>query len=145
MFMQIINEQLQVNENEKQCNSQLHETENKKAIFKQLTCFRFKQLMFVFDKTSFALPFFMAVYEEQWGGDWGRNEGWHRRRNSPGAVPLWGAKSLRVRRKVPTLSQLLSSVQYICSQKSQVRAWGRQTCFLPRAPSDLVTPLVVIA
>jgi len=26
-------------------------------------------------------------------------------------------------------------------EKSQVRTWGRQTCFLPRAPSNLVTPL----
>jgi len=30
------------------------------------------------------------------------------------------------------------------SEKPQVRIWGRQTCFLPRAPSDLVTPLAVI-
>jgi len=28
------------------------------------------------------------------------------------------------------------------SERSQVRTWGRQTCFLPRAPSNLVTPLV---
>ena len=27
------------------------------------------------------------------------------------------------------------------SERSQVRTWGRQTCFLPRAPSNLVTPL----
>ena len=27
------------------------------------------------------------------------------------------------------------------SKKPQVRTWGRQTCFLPRAPSSLVTPL----
>ena len=26
-------------------------------------------------------------------------------------------------------------------EKYQVRTWGRQTCFLPRAPSNLVTPL----
>ena len=27
------------------------------------------------------------------------------------------------------------------SKRSQVRTWGRQTCFLPRTPSNLVTPL----
>jgi len=27
------------------------------------------------------------------------------------------------------------------SGRPQVRTWGRQTCFLPRAPSNLVTPL----
>jgi len=28
------------------------------------------------------------------------------------------------------------------SEGSQVRTWGRQTCFLPRAPSNLITPLL---
>jgi len=28
------------------------------------------------------------------------------------------------------------------SERPQVRTWGRQTCFLPRAPSNLVTPLL---
>ena len=28
------------------------------------------------------------------------------------------------------------------SERPQVRTWGRQTCFLPRAPSNLVTSLV---
>jgi len=27
------------------------------------------------------------------------------------------------------------------SERSQVRTWGRQTCFLPRAPFNLITPL----
>jgi len=27
------------------------------------------------------------------------------------------------------------------SERLKVRAWGRQTCFLPRAPCNLVTPL----
>jgi len=27
------------------------------------------------------------------------------------------------------------------SERSQVRTWGRQNCFLPRAPFNLVTPL----
>ena len=29
------------------------------------------------------------------------------------------------------------------SERPQVRTWGRQTCFLPRAPSILVTPLSI--
>jgi len=28
------------------------------------------------------------------------------------------------------------------SERHQVRTWGRQTCFLPQAPSNLVTPLL---
>jgi len=28
------------------------------------------------------------------------------------------------------------------SERLQVRTWGRQTCFLPWAPSNLVTPLL---
>jgi len=30
------------------------------------------------------------------------------------------------------------------SERLQVRTWGRQTCFLPRAPSHLGTPLVLV-
>jgi len=29
------------------------------------------------------------------------------------------------------------------SERPQVRTWGRQTCFLPRAPSNIVTPLSI--
>jgi len=39
------------------------------------------------------------------------------------------------------MSQALSSVQYIASGRAHVRTWRRQTWFLPRAPSNLVTPL----
>ena len=62
-----------------------------------------------------------------------------------------GGKSLREpqngcggRRKVPTMSQVLSSIQYctFTSERPQFRTWGCQTCFLPRAPSNLVTPLL---
>jgi len=38
-------------------------------------------------------------------------------------------------------SQVISTIHYICSERPQVRTWGRQTCFLPWAPSNLVTPL----
>jgi len=30
------------------------------------------------------------------------------------------------------------------SERPQVRTWGRQTCFLPVAPSNLITPLPII-
>jgi len=61
------------------------------------------------------------------------------------------------RRKVPTMSQVLCSIQQICFRKSSgstigepnfdhgapVRPRGRQTCLLLRAPSNLVTPLSI--
>jgi len=46
------------------------------------------------------------------------------------------------RRKVPTMPQVLSSTAHICFRKISGQTWGRQTDFLPRAPSNLVTPLV---
>jgi len=55
-----------------------------------------------------------------------------------------GAEWLRRRRKVPTMSQVLSSIppySTFGSERSQVRTWGRQTCFLPRTPSNHLTPL----
>ena len=39
-----------------------------------------------------------------------------------------------------TMPQVLSSMQYICFRKTCFE-WGRHTYFLPRAPSNLVTPL----
>jgi len=36
------------------------------------------------------------------------------------------------RRKIPTMSQILSSIQHICFQKTSGSNMGRQTCFLPR-------------
>ena len=56
-------------------------------------------------------------------------------RNSPGAESLRGAP------KGPNsvTSTLFNSS--FASERSRVRKWGRQTCFLPRAPFNLVTPL----
>jgi len=34
-----------------------------------------------------------------------------------------------------------SQYSTFASERPQVRTWGRQTCFLPRAPSNLVTSL----
>ena len=44
------------------------------------------------------------------------------------------------RRKVLTMSQVLR----LLPKDLQVRTYGRQTCFLPRVPSNLVTSLAVI-
>jgi len=44
--------------------------------------------------------------------------------------------------KVPTMSKYFLQYSTFASKKPHVRTWGRQTCFLPRAPSNLVTPLV---
>jgi len=47
------------------------------------------------------------------------------------------------RRKVLTMSQELQQSTF-ASERPQVPIWGRQTCILPRAPSNLVTPPAVI-
>jgi len=41
------------------------------------------------------------------------------------------------------MSQILSSMQYICFRKISGSHMEGQTCFLPRAPSNLVTPLLL--
>ena len=43
--------------------------------------------------------------------------------------------------KVPTMSRVLPSMQHICSQKTLGSNMGCHTCFLPRALSNLVTPV----
>jgi len=57
-------------------------------------------------------------------------------RNSPGAESLPGCP------KIP--NNVTNTLQHdkFASDRPQVRTWGSQTCFLPRAPSNLVTPLV---
>jgi len=49
--------------------------------------------------------------------------------------PLWG------HRKVPTISQVLPSVRYICFRKISGSNMGASNLFLLRPPSKLVTPL----
>jgi len=45
-----------------------------------------------------------------------------------------------VGRKVPTMSQVLLQCNTFASKRPQFRTWGRQTCFLPREPFNLVAP-----
>ena len=54
-----------------------------------------------------------------------------------------GRRMTAGRRKVLTISQELQCSAF-ASESPQVRTWGRQTCFLPRAPSNLVASLTVI-
>ena len=58
-----------------------------------------------------------------------RNEGRQGGNNSPGAKSLWE------RRKVPTLSQVLSSMQYICFRKTSGSNTG-----VPNLPNLLLVP-----
>jgi len=63
--------------------------------------------------------------------------------NEEGKVALLpGAKSLWGRRKSQPYHKCFLQYSIFASERSQVRTWGRQTCFLPRAPSNLVTPLL---
>ena len=50
-------------------------------------------------------------------------------------------RGARGRWKVPTMSQVLSSIHYICFRKTSASNMGQQTCFLPQVPFNLVTPL----
>ena len=57
-------------------------------------------------------------------------------------ITVWGADWLQGITKSPNnVTSTFSSIQYISFRRRQVRTWGRQICFLPRAPSDLVTTL----
>ena len=76
----------------------------------------------------------------------GRNEGGGGKgAQSLRVESLWGpTNDYGQRRIVPTMSQVISSIQCICFRKTSGSTWGRQTWFLPRAPSNLVTPLALL-
>jgi len=63
----------------------------------------------------------------------GRNEEKASGHNYPGAESLWGHQITVGLRKVPIMSQVLSSIQYFCLRKTSGCNMG--------APSNLVTPL----
>ena len=58
-----------------------------------------------------------------------------RGQNSP------GAESLLVTKKSQQCHKHFFQNSTFASERLQVRTWGRQTCFLPQAPSNVVTPL----
>jgi len=64
----------------------------------------------------------------------GRNEGGQEGKNSSSVESLWG------RRKVPTMSQAVSSIQYIYFRKTSGSNMGAPILLLGRAPSNLVAP-----
>jgi len=65
----------------------------------------------------------------------------HQGRNEGGTIPR-ASNHCGGRRKVPIMSQVISSIQHICFRNTSGSNTGRQTCFLPRVPSNLVTPLI---
>jgi len=52
-----------------------------------------------------------------------------------------GAESLRGAPKSPNNVHSTFFNSRFASERPQVRTWGRRTCFLPRVPSNFVTPL----
>ena len=99
---------------------------------------RWADLRFFKSKSNLLLPFYDLIPSQ------GRNEGGQGVHNSPGAdaKSLWGAKSLqgapnscRGSRKIPAMSQVLSSIQYICFWKTTVSNMGAPD--LPLAPDAI--------
>ena len=58
-------------------------------------------------------------------------------------IIAWGVEWLRVGQNIPTLSQVLFSLRYICFRKISCSNIGATTCFLSWAPSKLITHLAV--
>jgi len=68
--------------------------------------------------------------------------------DSPGAESLWGRRITAGRQmtaegaeKSQQCHKYFLQCSTFASERPQFRTWGRQTCFLPRAPPNLVTPL----
>jgi len=55
--------------------------------------------------------------------------------HSGGAEILRGRRMITGTQKIRTMSHVHSSIQHICFRNPQVRKWGCETCFLPRAQS----------
>ena len=63
--------------------------------------------------------------------------------NSPGAKSLWGHRITEGgAEKSQQCHKYFLQYSKFGSENAQVRPRGPKTCFLPRAPSNLVTPLV---
>jgi len=63
--------------------------------------------------------------------------------NSPGAELLWGRRMTAGGLNSQECHKHFLQYSTFGSGRSQFRTWGRQTCFLLRAPSNLVTPLLL--
>jgi len=72
------------------------------------------------------------MYEEHQGQ--GRNEGGH---NSPRAESL-----RRASKNINSVVSTFFNTVHLLQKRPQVRTPMRQSCFLPRVPSHLVTPMI---
>jgi len=89
---------------------------------------------------------YLVARSKTWLSSQGRNEG-----DMGGTIPrapncYWSAKWLRGAPKSPnnvTTHKYFLQYSEFASEKTQVRTSGCQTCFLSRAPFNLVTPLSV--
>jgi len=93
----------------------------------------FDNLQFaIFDAGSSQYPFNQGHNKGEKGG------------TNPRAPYSYGAPNdYRVAEKSQQCHKHFLQYTTFTSKISQVRTWGRQTCFLPRAPSNLVTPLTL--
>jgi len=63
--------------------------------------------------------------------------------NFSGAESLWGRRmTAEGTKRCQNCHKYFLQYSTFASETPQVRTWGRQTCFLPWAPSNLVTPLI---
>jgi len=84
-----------------------------------------------------------------WFNQQGRNEG-AREHNYLGAESLWGRwntvgvpNDCGGAKKAQQCHTYILQYSTFDSGRPQVRKWGRQTCILPRAPSNLVATLSI--
>jgi len=62
-----------------------------------------------------------------------------------GDESLWGLSNVcGVAEKFQQFYKYFLQYSKLPSERPQVRTWGRQTCFLCRSPSNLVTPLLCL-
>ena len=72
----------------------------------------------------------------------GRNEGGKGGTIPPGAKSLWGRRITEGgAEKSQQCHKYFLQYSTFASERPQVRTWGRLSCFLSRAPSNLVTTL----
>jgi len=72
----------------------------------------------------------------------GRNDGGQGVHNSPGVQLRWGREITVVgAEKAQQCQKYFLQYTTFAPVRPQVRTWRRQACFLPRAPSNLVTCL----
>jgi len=70
-----------------------------------------------------------------------RRQGEH---NSPGAQSLWGCHiTAGDAEKSQKCQKYFIQHRTFASERPRFQKWGRQTCFLPRASSNLVTSLII--